>query len=192
MTARRFVVLDRDGTIIEDRHYLTDPDQVTLIPNVAAGLRELRDLGLGLIVITNQSAVGRGFLDRDRLDQIHRRMAELLAAEGIELAGIYVCPHLPEDGCACRKPLLGLLQEASEELGFDPELCFVIGDKPCDVELGRCCGATAFLVRTGHGEEYVTAGAAAADFIVADVAAAAEIIKGLVARQGENEGRCRG
>ena len=144
-------MLDRDGTIIVDRNYLSNPDEVELIPGVGAALRRLSELGLGLVVLTNQSAVGRGFFDLDRLQLIHRRMEELLAAKGVRLAGIYVCPHLPEDGCRCRKPLSGLLETAESQLDFSAEESFVIGDKPCDIDLGRRAGATTFLVRTGHG-----------------------------------------
>ena len=85
MTQRRFAVLDRDGTIIVEHGYLSDPDRVELISGVASGLRKLSALGLGLVVITNQSAVGRGFLDHARLDSIHRRLRELLAAESVVL-----------------------------------------------------------------------------------------------------------
>lgn len=185
MTPRRFVVLDRDGTIIVERGYLADPDQVQLIAGVGAGLRRLRSLGLGLAVITNQSAIGRKFFDHARLEQIHRRLAELLAAEGVELDAVYVCPHTPDDGCQCRKPLPGLLERASREQRFDPAQSFVIGDKPCDVELGRRCGATTFLVRTGYGAEHAAAGTLAPDYVVDDVAGAARVIERILSEQPE-------
>ena len=102
---QRFVVLDRDGTINVERHYLSHPDQVELIANAALGLAALNTLGLGLIVVTNQSGVGRGMFDVARLDAIHARLRDLLAAEGVRLDGIYYCPHLPDAGCRCRKPL---------------------------------------------------------------------------------------
>ncbi len=187
MTPRRFVVLDRDGTIIVERGYLADPDLVQLIPGVAAGLRKLRKLGLGLAVITNQSAIGRNYFDAARLEQIHGRLAELLTSEGVELDAIYVCPHTPDDGCQCRKPRAGLLELAAREQAFDAAACFVIGDKPCDVELGQRCGATTFLVRTGYGAEHAASGTVAADYVVDDVADAARVIEGLLAGQ-EKEG----
>lgn len=185
MMPRRFVVLDRDGTIVVERGYLSDPEQVQLIPGVGEGLRKLRALGLGLAVITNQSAVGRKYFDLARLQQIHQRMAELLAAEQVELDAIYVCPHTPDDGCQCRKPLPGLMEQASREQGFDPAASFVIGDKPCDIELGRRCQATTFLVRTGYGAEYAAAGTVAADYVVDDVAGAAQVIEELLSAQVE-------
>ena len=116
---RRFVILDRDGTIIEDRGYLSDPEQVTLIPGAGAALRELRRMGYGLIVITNQSGIGRGFFDLGQLQRVHKRLEELLQSEGIHLDGLYVCPHAPDDDCACRKPKLGLLQKAGKDLDLD-------------------------------------------------------------------------
>ena len=119
MNQRRFVVLDRDGTIIEERHYLSDPDQIKLIPGAAGALRALKKLGLGLVVVTNQSAVGRGFFSEARLTEIHRRLLQMLAAENVEVDGVYFCPHVPDDRCLCRKPQVGMVQKAAQELSFD-------------------------------------------------------------------------
>ncbi|HEY1232923.1 MAG TPA: HAD-IIIA family hydrolase [Candidatus Binatia bacterium] len=174
----KFVILDRDGTLIEERSYLSDPAQVALIPGAAAALHKLRQSGYGLVVITNQSGVGRGFFDERRLEEIHRRMQELLAAEGVALDGIYVCPHTPDDGCDCRKPATGLVDRAGCELGFDPHATIVIGDKASDIEMGRLLGAPTFLVRTGYGSE-VEADGSAADYVVDDLLAAARTIERL-------------
>ena len=174
---RPFIVLDRDGTIIEEREYLSDPNQVTLIPGAAAALREFQQMGFGLAVITNQSGVGRGFFDLEQVRLVHERMEQLLATAGVRLDGLYVCPHTPEDDCACRKPNLGLMQQASSELGFRLQDSIVIGDKPCDIEMGRGAGATTFLVRTGYGAQYENA--VAAHFIVDDLAAAIGPIRSL-------------
>ncbi|MGH7193860.1 MAG: D-glycero-alpha-D-manno-heptose-1,7-bisphosphate 7-phosphatase [Candidatus Saccharimonadales bacterium] len=176
----RFVLLDRDGTINVERHYLSDPEQVELLPNAARGLASMSELGLGLIVVTNQSGVGRGLFDATRLDEIHARLRELLAAEGVRLDGIFYCPHLPEQGCRCRKPLAGLVENAAREFGFRPEECFVVGDKPCDLELGRAIGATTFLVRTGYGSGVAVEIAAQADYVVEDLWQAAQAIDHLL------------
>ena len=173
---RRFVVLDRDGTINVEGDYISSPDQLQLLPRTAAGLRAMREMGLGLVVITNQSAIGRGYFDRARLDAIHGRLRELLAREGVELDGIYVCPHTAEDGCACRKPRPELLQRAAAELGFRPEECFVVGDKPSDVELGKAVGATSILVRTGYGAGNEAARNCTPDFVADDLLEAASLI----------------
>jgi D-glycero-D-manno-heptose 1,7-bisphosphate phosphatase len=181
MSRRRFAVLDRDGTVIVERNYLSDPRQVELIPGVASGLRRLRALGMGLVIVTNQSGVGRGYFDEARLEMIHDRLRHLLAVEGARLDGIFHCPHRPDDGCGCRKPRPGLLRRAAERLGFDPGASFVIGDKPCDVQLGLAVGATTFLVRTGYGARSAADPAAAADYLVDDVGQAAALIEGSLA-----------
>jgi D-glycero-D-manno-heptose 1,7-bisphosphate phosphatase len=180
MKQKRFVILDRDGTIIVECNYLSDPQQVEMIPAVTDGLRQLRKLGLGLVVITNQSGVGRGFFNEVHVGLIHERMCQLLEAEGLYLDGIYFCPHRPEDDCLCRKPKPGLIEKAGRDLGFDPQAAFVIGDKPCDIELGRQVGATTFLVRTGYGAQVAEEGIIIPDYIVEDIQEAADIIKNLL------------
>jgi D-glycero-D-manno-heptose 1,7-bisphosphate phosphatase len=185
MAQRRFAVLDRDGTVIVERHYLSAPDQVELIPGAASGLQQLRDMGLGLVLITNQSALGRGFLDQPRLEAIHDRLRALLRAEGVDLDGIYVCPHKPEDDCLCRKPKTALLDLAARELGFDGQASLVIGDKLCDVELGKRARATTFLVLTGYGRQVLREMSIAADYVVSDLPEAARVIRHLLA-QGES------
>jgi D-glycero-D-manno-heptose 1,7-bisphosphate phosphatase len=167
--ARRFVLLDRDGTIIIEREYLSDPQQVELVPGASETLRRLRQIGLGLAVITNQSGVGRGYCDAGRVALVHERMCALLAAEGAHLDGIYVCPHTPEDGCSCRKPNPGLAEMAAKDLGFDLGAVFVIGDKRSDIEMGQRLGATTILVRTGYGAEVAGSRTVSPDFIVNDL-----------------------
>jgi D-glycero-D-manno-heptose 1,7-bisphosphate phosphatase len=185
--SRRFVILDRDGTIIEDREYLSDPQQVKLLPGAGAALRELRRMGFGLVVITNQSGIGRGFFDGDQLQRVHRRLKDMLRAEGVFLDGIYVCPHKPDDNCLCRKPKLGLLQKAAADLGFNIQDAVVIGDKASDIEMGRMAGAVTILVRTGYGTETAEKRAISPDFIVAGLPAAIRSI----ARLKGAAGTCR-
>lgn len=173
---RRFVLIDRDGTVNVEKHYLSDPDQLQLIDGVGAALRRLSQAGFGIAIITNQSGIARGYFNRERLDQIHARLTQMLEAEGVRLDGIYICPHGPDDDCDCRKPLPGMAEQAMAEHGFDPKLSTVIGDKEVDVELGRAIGAATFLVRTGHGEKY--AASSKADHVVADLPAAVHIMLG--------------
>ena len=120
MKNRRYVVCDRDGTLIESHHYLSNPDLVTLLPNTAAALRKFRDLGLGVIVLTNQSQISRGLFSKDRLGQIHERLSALLKLEDVVLDAIYFCPHTTADNCGCRKPKTGLLRDAAQQFNFDP------------------------------------------------------------------------
>jgi D-glycero-D-manno-heptose 1,7-bisphosphate phosphatase len=150
---RRFVLLDRDGTLIVEKHYLADPDGVELLPHTLAGLDHLRRLDLGLLVLTNQSGLGRGYFGPADLEAVHRRLNELLAEGGIRLDGIHACGDLPDSGSIRRKPEPGMVWEAMREHGFDPAAAFVIGDQVCDVQLARRVGATAVLVRTGYGEQ---------------------------------------
>jgi len=185
MKARRFVLLDRDGTIIFERHYLSDPTEVELLPGAASGLRKMRELGLGLALITNQSAVGRGLIEKAQLDSIHERMCELLKMENVILDGIYYCPHMPEDMCSCRKPGTALIDFASEELKFDPCDCYVVGDKDCDIAMGKRVGATTLLVLTGHGEVTRAEKISRPDFVVGDLDEAATIIGCLLRRAYE-------
>jgi D-glycero-D-manno-heptose 1,7-bisphosphate phosphatase len=176
---RRFVLLDRDGTLVAERNYLARAEDLKLLPATVRGLRLLNNLGLGLVVLTNQSGLKRGYFDQGALDAIHARLIRLLSDGGVSLARIYVCPHGPEDRCNCRKPETGLAQRAAADLNFDPATAFVIGDKPCDIELGRRLNATTFLVRTGYGAHYEAEGLQA-DYIVEDVLGAAQVIGALV------------
>ena len=176
---RQAVLLDRDGTIIVERHYLSAPEDVELLPNAGRGLRHLAGLGFLLVVITNQSAIARGLLDEERLTEIHARLAALLAADGVRLDTIRHCPHHPETGCSCRKPETGLVKEAAADLGFDPRRSVVIGDKPCDIGLGARLGAPAILVRSGHGTATEATGGLPPHHLANDLWDAAQIIEQL-------------
>lgn len=176
--SRRFVLIDRDGTLNVEKHYLSDPDQLELYPGAGAAVRRLNQLGVGVVVVTNQSGIARGYFDLARLAEIHRRLDELLAAEGAHLDGLYVCPHGPDEDCACRKPRPGMISQAVADHGFDPARAFVVGDKEVDVELGHGVGAVSFLVRTGHGAKAVAT--SRADYIVDDLPAAVAVIEQLI------------
>jgi D-glycero-D-manno-heptose 1,7-bisphosphate phosphatase len=180
MNERRFVLIDRDGTINVEVNYLSDPDQLELYPGVGQAIRRLNKLGLGVAVVTNQSGVARGYFDLARLEEIHTRLYALLEAEGAAIDGIYICPHAPEDDCDCRKPLPGMVDQAVAEHHFDPARSFMIGDKTVDVDLGRAVGATTFLVRTGHGPKHVDT--AKADYTVADLPEAVRVIEKLLVK----------
>jgi phosphoheptose isomerase len=153
------------------------------LPGAAEALRSLRALGLGLVVITNQSVVGRGLTDEAGLGRVHARMLALLEAEGVHVDDIYHCPHRPEDGCRCRKPGTALLDLAAKHWQGDPRQSFVIGDNDCDVALGANVGATTVLVRTGHGAGVEAAGVARPDHVVDDLRGAAAVIRETLARR---------
>ena len=141
-------LLDRDGTIIEDRHYLHDPDDVVLLPGAAAAIRRLSDAGIPSIVITNQSGIARGIFPVESYRVVRRRVEELLAAEGATLLDTFACPHHPDFGlpCDCRKPDLGMYRRAAAAHRLDLSRCLFVGDRIRDVLPAIAVGGTATLV----------------------------------------------
>lgn len=139
MAGRRALFLDRDGTLIVDVGYPRDPDAVVLLPGVTAALRSL-PADVALVIVTNQSGLARGTITLAEADAVQARVDALFAAAGVTFAGVYRCPHGPDDGCACRKPRPGLLERAAAELGLDLARSVIVGDKPSDVAAGRAVG----------------------------------------------------
>jgi len=154
------VFLDRDDTIIQDRHYLADPDGVELIPGAAEAVRLLNRRHIPAIVVTNQSGIARGFFSEHRLGLIHERLKDLLALHQAVLDAIYYCPHHPlgsvekySFACTCRKPEPGLLMEAAREFGLDLAGCYMVGDKPEDMEtIHRVRGKGVLIGEENSGE----------------------------------------
>jgi histidinol-phosphate phosphatase family protein len=159
------VLLDRDGTLVEDVPYNGDPELVTPRPGARAALTRLRAAGMPTAVVSNQSGIGRGLVTRAQVDAVNRRVEELLGPLGPWL----VCPHRPDDRCRCRKPLPGLVEQAAAALGVDPRDCVVIGDVGADVEAARAAGARSVLVPTPvtRPEEVAAAPAVAGDLAAA-------------------------
>jgi histidinol-phosphate phosphatase family protein len=156
MTAARApVFLDRDGTLIVEKRYLSDPAGVELEAGVVEGLSRLQQRGHPLIVLSNQSGIGRGLFTERDAQRVNERIALLLRAHGIEILAWYLCPHAPDAACDCRKPLPGMPLNASRDWQLDLVGSFVIGDKTCDVELADAIGGTGILVTTGHGHDAV-------------------------------------
>ena len=165
------VFVDRDGTIMEDADYCSDPQQVKVFPGVAEALRRLKSKGFRLIIITNQSGIGRGFFS---IEQYRAVEAEVLRQLGDGLIdATYFCPDAPDQGCGCRKPAPGMILEAARQNRIDLARSFLIGDKEIDAECGRNAGVRTIRVRTGFDRE--TAGSMA-DWIAEDLPMAAEII----------------
>ncbi len=157
MTRKPAVFLDRDGTILTERGYLTDVNKMAFYSFAFTGMRRLMKAGYKLVLITNQSGVGRGYLTLDELDAIHRAFKQKLRANGVTLSGIYFCPHRPDDNCRCRKPKPYLVRKAARELHLDLKKSFVIGDQARDVELANRSGARGILVLTGAGRSHARA-----------------------------------
>ncbi len=150
----RFLFADRDGTLIADKHYLSDPDKVELIPHAAEALKLLQDNGAKTLVVTNQSGIGRGYFTEKDLFACQDRLAELLAEQGAALLDYAYCPHAPEENCACRKPLAGMWKQLSEKYGINSQDCAMAGDKKEDVLFGISAGFRySCLVLTGKGQK---------------------------------------
>ena len=157
---RRAVFLDRDGTINEEKEYLYRPEELAFIPGAVEAIRLLKRAGFCVIVVTNQSGIGRGYYNEADLLALHRHLDAMLEEEGAAVDAYYFCPHHPEHGvgdycreCDCRKPLPGMLLQAASELSIDLSNSFMIGDKVVDVEAGLRAGCRPLLVRTGYGSE---------------------------------------
>jgi D-glycero-D-manno-heptose 1,7-bisphosphate phosphatase len=133
---KKAVFLDRDGTLIVEENYLSDPARVSLLPGVVLALKKLSSAGYAIVLISNQSGIGRGYFTEDSLRMIHERMEMLLANEGVRLDGIYYCSHKPEDNCDCRKPAPGMIIKAAAELMIDISNSAMVGDKDSDVAAG--------------------------------------------------------
>lgn len=146
MSARPFVFLDRDGTLLEDPGYLHRTEDYRLLPGVVEGLQALQAAGFGLAIVTNQSGIGRGYYTLDDFETLQAHLVDDLERQGVRIEASYFCPHRPDEGCACRKPATGLLERAERELGADLSRSWVIGDAASDVELARRAGCAAVLV----------------------------------------------
>ena len=150
---RPTLFLDRDGVLVVEKDYLSDPGQVELVPGVAEALLRARIAGWQLVGVSNQSGLGRGRFTLADFEAVMNRLDEILTAAGCPLDAFFYCPHAPSEGCRCRKPGPGLLDEAAAELAWDQGRSWVIGDKVSDVDLALNHGLKGVLVRTGHGAE---------------------------------------
>ena len=147
----RAVFLDRDGTLMPEIGALGRPEAVRLMPGVGAALRTLSAAHYELVVVSNQSAIGRGTVSADQVRDVNAALRRALRAEGVELAGIFVCPHRPEDGCDCRKPLPGLFHQAAAALDLSLGASWLIGDSTRDTDAAASAGVKGILLQTGWG-----------------------------------------
>lgn len=182
---RAAVFLDRDGTLVVERHYLADPDGLQLVPGALGALAALRDAGYALVVVTNQSGIARGLYTEADYRAVADRLDSVLAKASLSLDGSYHCPHYPEvtGPCACRKPSTGMYLQAASELDLAPERSWYVGDKISDVLPALALKGRGILVRTGYGREHessVPDGVAVVD----DLEAAATYILGEDGRGG--------
>jgi D-glycero-D-manno-heptose 1,7-bisphosphate phosphatase len=148
------ILLDRDGTLIEERDYPSDPDGVKLLPGTVAGLRKLKQAGFRLVVVSNQSGIGRGILSVKQVKSVSQRFQHLLRLKKIVLDGVYWCPHSPTARCSCRKPKLGLVKRAAKKLRVSWKGSISVGDRLSDVQLGQNAAGQGVLVLTGYGRAW--------------------------------------
>lgn len=153
------VFLDRDGTINIESGYIRNLDDFKLMPGAAFAIKQLNNLDITTIVVTNQSGPARGYYDEAWVGKLHEKMVDLLAQEGARVDGIYYCPHLPDGvvseysfACDCRKPAPGLIRKAEEDFPLDLARAYMVGDKATDVELAQNVGCQSVLLRSGYGE----------------------------------------
>lgn len=157
--SRRAIFLDRDGTLCHEVGYVNHPERLQLMPGASDAVRQLREDGWAVVVVTNQAGVARGYFPRHVVDQAHAHLRAMLAREDATLDGVYACPHHPDVGgpgfhkdCECRKPRPGMLLRAREELDLDLARSYIVGDSFRDVGAGRNAGlAGTVLVRSGYG-----------------------------------------
>lgn len=170
----KFIILDRDGTIIEDRGYLHKNEDLKFLPGAIDGLKEFRDAGYRFIVVTNQAGIARGIFTPDQLDTFHNELIRQLRADGINIAKIYYCPHHPKftAPCSCRKPGTEMVQRAAKEFKFDPADCIYIGDKDLDIELGKNCMGITVLIENNQYPNLIQP-----DFKAKDLKHAFELLK---------------
>jgi len=148
------VFLDRDGTLNADPGYIRDPDDFHIYPGVLEGLAMLQGRGLMLVMVSNQSGVGRGWIKPTELQQVHAKLTALLAEGRVRLDHLELCLHHPDENCGCRKPSPKLLLDAARKFSIDLHASYMVGDKALDLASGRAAGCRAsVLVRTGYGLE---------------------------------------
>ena len=152
MTPTKLIILDRDGTINEDRDdYVKSPEEWIPIPGALEAIARLNHAGWRTVVATNQSGLGRGLFDMSTLNAMHVKMNQLLAKQGGRIDAVFFCPHAPADACHCRKPLPGLFEQIGERFGVDLADVPVVGDTRRDLQAGLAVGCQPHLVRTGKG-----------------------------------------
>ena len=149
------IFLDRDGVLIENRsNYIRDWSHVKIIPEAIRALSLASIKKYKVVIVTNQSAVGRGLISLKTAQEINQRLISLIHDQAGQIDGVYMCPHGPDDGCSCRKPLPGLLLNAAKDLSLDLQRSWMIGDAWSDVQAGEAAGTRgSILLRTGRGTE---------------------------------------
>lgn len=189
------VFLDRDGTLNHDTGYVTSPEQLVLFPGVPEAIARLNQLEAMVLLVTNQSAIGRGMMTIEGLESIHERLAELISPYGARIDGIFFCPHHPQDGCGCRKPKAGLIDQAVSRFALDVSQCFLVGDKRSDLEAAQRASVPGILVMTSsYSADVVKAreeGKVSLDYVADSFVHAVDWIEQQIMSRGNRTGQQR-
>lgn len=168
---RPAVFFDRDGTLIHEVHYCSDPSRVRAVDGASKALLKLDEAGFALVIVTNQSGIGRGYFTHDDYRRVHEEVLRQL--KPAEFAGAYYDDSTPDKPSHRRKPSPAMIEEAAQEHGLDLSQSWMVGDKTCDIECGKKAGLRTVLVETGHGKHHLGCGA---DAVVPDIGHAVEFI----------------
>ena len=154
MRKRKAIILDRDGTLIEDKDYAYKIEDLELLPGVIEGLRNLQEEFI-FVIVTNQSGIGRGYYTEEDFHYFNDYLIRLLKQENIEILKTYYCPHLKEDGCTCRKPKTKFITEIIKDYNVNIKQSWMFGDHPSDIQFGINGGCRTVFLTTGHGENHI-------------------------------------
>lgn len=171
----RAVILDRDGVINEEVEYLHEPEKFKFVSGALDGIKKMHDAGYKIVIITTQAGIGLGYFTKEEFFKVNKTMLKVFNEYGITVSKIYFCPHSASSKCACRKPEIGLVKRAKEDLNLDLAKCWIIGDKTSDIKAGKNAGCKTILVKTGHAgadKEYKVE----PDFVAKNLIEAAGII----------------
>lgn len=179
---KKAVFLDRDGTIVAHKPFLSSPDELELLTNAAEGLRLFKKYGYMAILVTNQSGIARGFFNEGQLALVHKKLLNMLEDEGITIDDVYYCPHHIEGViekykivCECRKPKTGMFQSAARRHSIDLSRSIMIGDSEVDMMAGKNAGCKSILIKNTHSDEILRNLVVNVDYIVNDLLEAARL-----------------
>ncbi len=154
MTKRKAIILDRDGTLIEDKNYTYKIEDLEILPGVIEGLKKLQNNFI-FFIVTNQSDIGRGNYTAKEFHNFNKYLLRILRREKIEILKTYFCPHLKKDNCECRKPKTKFIDEIINEFNVNIKESWMIGDHPSDIQFGMKAGCRTIFLTTGHGDKHL-------------------------------------